>query len=53
LKYLNNLPEQVKSINNKYASDPNSIHAIIDALKTRAAYGIYKVVIEGFVSQKE
>jgi hypothetical protein len=43
----------VKNINNKFASDATSIDAIEDALRQRAVYGIYKVVVEGFAHLKE
>jgi hypothetical protein len=43
----------VKNINNKFASDPTSLDAIEDALRSRAAYAIYKVVVEGFAHLKD
>ena len=43
----------MKNINNKFASDPTSIDAIEDALRQRAAFGIYKVVVEGFAGLKD
>lgn len=47
------MPGQVKNIKNKYANEPTSVEAIEDALRTRAVYGIYKVVVEGFAAHKD